>query len=106
VPGRELLLEETAIADLAAIADYIIDTAGLPRTAQAYVDRIEQRCRGLLLDFPLVGRDASGILPGLRLLVFEGVVIAYRVEGDLLRILRVLRQARDYESVLRESNRP
>jgi plasmid stabilization system protein ParE len=44
--------------------------------------------------------------PGLRLLVFEGVVIAYRVEGDLLRILRVLRQARDYESVLRESNRP
>jgi toxin ParE1/3/4 len=100
-PNRRVALDEIAIADLTRIADYIIETSGLPRTAQAYIDRIEARCRNLA-DFPLVGRNRSDVGPDLRSLPFESVLIVYRVELDIVRILRVLGQAQDYEKLLRQ----
>lgn len=70
-----------------AIFDYI--EADSPRTALMVDDRIQSRVDGLTR-FPELGR--SGRIEGTRELVIHGApyVAAYRIDGDTVRILRIL----------------
>ena len=48
----------SAYADLEAIFDYIWQSSGTPRTAKAFVDRIDERCERLR-EVPLAGERAT-----------------------------------------------
>lgn len=85
---------ESAIADIEAIYDYIADDSG-PVRALAFTDRLRAHCEKLAL-FPLRGRRSDDLSPGLRLLAFERVTIAYRVDDAGARIVRVFYAGWDY----------
>jgi len=95
----EVSLTRRAVRDLDAISRYIAEQ-GAPRTAIAYVDRIEARCRSLA-DFPLVGRALGSAADSLRVLPFESAVIVYRVKGRELRIIAIFSHRQDYMRQLR-----
>lgn len=96
----EVRFSRRAIRNLDALLDYIA-SQGAPKTAFAYVDRIERHCLELA-HFPKVGRpfsSAGGAL--LRILPFESVMIVYRETGHGVRILAIFDQRQDYRKQLR-----
>lgn len=98
--GVEVRLSKRALRDLDAIADYIA-LQGSPKTAFAYVDRIESRCRELG-DFPRIGRLATRSPGSFRTLPFESVVIVYRETVLGVRIVAIFDQRQDYQRQLRQ----
>jgi toxin ParE1/3/4 len=82
---------EDALADVTEICRYI--AADNPRAAARVVARIQTAIR-LLPDLPQRGRP--GRWPGTRELIIPGTpyIVPYRVEGDLVEILRVFHGAR------------
>jgi len=86
-----------AAADLDALYDYIAEH-GSPFIALGYIDRLEKACLSLR-DFPYRGTPRDDLGDGVRTLTFERrVVIAYRVEEEAVRILRVVYAGRDIEA--------
>ena len=79
-----------AMDDRNAIFDYI--EADSPQTAVTVDDRIEEQVEWLL-QFPEMGR--TGRIEGTRELVIQHTpyVVAYRVMGKIIRVLRVLHGA-------------
>ena len=81
--------------DLAEIYRYIAENSGLER-AGAYLDRIEKACMALS-NFPLRGTQRNDLYPGLRITGFEHrASIAFTVEQDTVRILRIFYGGRDF----------
>lgn len=94
-------LGQQARDQLAAIEAYIGERA-TPEIATCYVDAILEKIDGLDV-YPFRGTPRDGLRPGVRTIVFRrSVVIAYRVEGDLVSILNVLARGRDVEAWLAE----
>lgn len=79
-----------SLDDRNAIFDYI--EADSPQAAVTVDDRIEQQVEELI-HFPEMGRP--GRVEGTRELVIQHTpyIVAYRIAGDVLRILRVLHGA-------------
>lgn len=98
---RDVVFTDDAIADLFLTTDYIIAARGFRRTAHAFADRIEARCRRLG-EMPFAGRPRDDIQPGLRTVPFESRIIVYGVNDRTVRILRIFNAAQDYETLLRE----
>jgi toxin ParE1/3/4 len=95
----EIVFLAEAEDDLNNLFDYIADQSGAVR-AQSYVGRIEAAC-GKLAAFPNRGAPRDDLLPGLRTLSFERrALIAYRIDGMTVSILRVFYAGRDYEREL------
>jgi toxin ParE1/3/4 len=70
--------------------------------ADRVIDSITARFE-LLVRQPYIGRRRDeDIRPGVRSFVVGDYVIAYRVDGDNILILRVLRGSRDIEALFRE----
>jgi toxin ParE1/3/4 len=91
---REIVYEQSARDDFRSIYLWIAERAG-PETALAYVERIRGRC-DRLATFPEQGSSREGLVPSLRTIAFERTaIIAYLVETNAVRILRVLRKGRD-----------
>ena len=82
---------DDALADVAEIYRYIV--ADNPRAAARVVQRIQAAVR-LLAQMPHRGRP--GRWPGTRELVVPHTpyIVPYRVQGDLVEILRVFHSAR------------
>jgi toxin ParE1/3/4 len=82
-----------ALADRDAIFDYI--EAESPKTAAAVDGRIEKQVKALAM-FPEMGR--AGRVEQTRELVIKRTpfIVAYRIEGGSVRILRVLRGAQEW----------
>lgn len=82
-----------SFADREGIFDYI--EADSPRAAIAVDDAIAEAARQLI-DFPESGR--LGRVAGTRELVVSALpyVVAYAIQGDVLRILRVLHSAQQW----------
>lgn len=78
--------------DLIQIADYIREHN--PRAAAVMVANLEARGQQLA-EFPYLGPSRPEIRPGLRHLSFREYLILYRVEGDLVEIVRIVHGARD-----------
>ena len=88
-------LTPAARDDLIAIRDWIAVEAQSYEVADAYVNRIKARI-GTLADFPGRGSPRGDLGPNFRSIAFERRrTIIYRVEGDVVRILRVLDASRD-----------
>lgn len=88
-----------AIDDREAIFDYI--EADSPRAAATVDDRIEAQVEGLLRT-PEMGRP--GRIPGTRELVISRTpyIAAYRIESNIVRILRVLHGAQQWPDEVSE----
>lgn len=90
--------------DLLSLYDYIAVQAGR-RTAGDYIARIEAACMSLR-NAPLRGTPRDDIKPGLRVIGFERrAVIAFRVVRSEVVIVRVFYGGRDYERILRSSQK-
>lgn len=90
-----------ALADRIAIFDYI--EADSPRAAVAVDNRIREQVE-TLAQFPQSGR--SGRIEGTRELVINRTpyIVAYRITGDTVRILRVLHGARRWPDDMSEKS--
>lgn len=87
-----VLWKRQAEADLANITAYI--AARNPSTAQDLKDRLESAA-GRLAAFPYLHR--VGRVPGTReSVVHPNYILIYRVDGDAVRILRVLHARQQY----------
>ena len=82
-----------SFADRDSIFDYI--EADSPRAAIAVDDAIAKAARQLI-DFPQSGR--IGRVAGTRELVVSALpyIVAYAIQGDVVRILRVLHSAQQW----------
>jgi toxin ParE1/3/4 len=86
-------LSERAERDLIEIYDYTEETFGAYQ-AEAYHAGLE-RTFDLLANFPLIGRAADEIVPGLRRFRFQAHTVFYTEEADFILIRAVLHQARE-----------
>ena len=85
-----LLWSQYAVSDRADIYDYI--EADNPRAAILVDDRIRTAIE-MLRQFPEAGRP--GRVPGTRELIIQRTpyLVAYKIDGDTIRILRVIHGA-------------
>ncbi len=92
---RKVGLSDAAVDDLFEIYLYLAERIGSER-AKGYTSRIETFCLSLGR-FSERGRARGDLADGMRCIVFESqAVIAYRVEGDAVNILRVIHGAQDF----------
>ncbi|MBI5367378.1 MAG: type II toxin-antitoxin system RelE/ParE family toxin [Planctomycetes bacterium] len=89
-----------ALADLAAIRDYIAQDA--PNTAQRYVEGLLQTVEGLSLlpERGAIPHDARLRRLGFRFLTQGPYLIFYKVRGSNVRVYRVLHGRRAYADLL------
>ena len=98
----EIVLSEQAIEDIISIGRWIAEEADR-ETANAYVSRIEAFCFKLS-DFPRRGTPRDDLAEGVRTVPFERrVVVAYRVDGHTVSILRAVSGSRDMERLFQDS---
>lgn len=87
-------ISETAYADLDSLLGYIEAEAGAA-VADAYDARIRAKITTLAM-FPNRGTDRSVLGDGYRSITFERrLLILYRVEPDVVTVIRVLSAERD-----------
>ena len=91
-----------AEADLFALYNYIADNSGPVRAAD-YIARIEAACMKLAT-FPKRGTRRDDLAPGIRTVGFERrATIVFRVDRDVVRIVRVFYAGRDFEGMFEGS---
>lgn len=84
--------------DQLADLELTIAAAGMPQTAERYVDAIITFCEQLER-FPARGVPRDDLLAGLRVTHYKGrAIIAYRIAGDRVAILGVYYGGQDYEA--------
>ena len=96
-PAQRMRLElsRLAQADLDDIRSFSLDQFGAGR-AIAYLDAIEQAFRRIL-SFPESGAPHPALRPGMRSLACQRHRIFYAIDGETIRIVRILHQAMDAE---------
>ena len=93
--GRRIVFRPAARADLKAIYHYVAEQAGR-QVVGAYIDRIEAACMVLVI-FPERGTLRDDLSPGVRIIGFERrISIAFTVDENTVRVVRVLYGGRDY----------
>jgi toxin ParE1/3/4 len=91
-------LSAEARQDLVAIGDFI--ARNNPRRAISFIKELTDKCAGLAdmpSSFPIVPRYEK---KGIRRRAHGAYQIFYRVDGELVHVIRVLHGARDYEALL------
>lgn len=89
----KLDIAAAARADLRAIHSYSVEHWGKVRAA-VYLDNILAKMRALA-ESALSGAPADEVRPGLRRQLAGSHVIWFRIEGDRLKVIRVLHQSRE-----------
>ncbi len=89
----KLLLADEAKSDLAGIYVYSRENWGVTQ-ARAYMLSLRSVLKRLAAE-QIAGVAAHGIRPGLRRQTAGSHVIWFRMEPNLLRVIRVLHQSRD-----------
>lgn len=74
-------------------------------TADRFIDDVVARC-DRLARHPWLGRSRSELGESIRSLVFERWIVFYRVDSDLILVLRVVDGARDLTSIGLSSDTP
>lgn len=94
---RDVELRESALDDLKAIYTYLAERIGFER-ADAFVTRIEERCRSLAV-FSERGRRRPDLGDEIRTLTFESqAIIAFLVSDRKVVILRVIHGSQNYNA--------
>lgn len=90
---RHYVLSQSADHDLEDIFDYTVQGFGTDQ-AVSYLNGLDELFH-MLLDNPELGRLRPELTEGLRSIAKEAHVVFYSVNGDHIRIIRVLRGSRD-----------
>ena len=91
-----------AQSDIDEIAYYVFVESGNVETAERLIDSLTSRFL-LLAEYPYAGRRRDHDLrPGVRTFPVGEYVIAYRLDGDNVLVLRVLRGSLDIKAILHE----
>ncbi|MDQ6437112.1 type II toxin-antitoxin system RelE/ParE family toxin [Mesorhizobium sp. LHD-90] len=91
---HKVTLSPEAIGDFQALYDYLSPLAG-ERTAAAYVGKLYAYCMDLRT-FPQRGMRRDDLRPGLRIVGYRRKAsIAFRVDGDVVTIVRVFHGGQD-----------
>ena len=87
-----VIVSPCAAKDLQEIVEYVTDKAGVAigRKLESRLIRAIER----LADFPEMGRTFARLGIGVRGVVSAPYIAFYRLDGDLVRILRVLHSSR------------
>lgn len=93
----------SAREDLLAIEAYLAERN--QDTADRFIDDVVARC-DRLVQHPWLGRSRSELGEGIRSLVFERWILFYRLDPDLILVLRVVDGARDLTSIGLSSDTP
>jgi toxin ParE1/3/4 len=93
----KILVSEQADLDLLQIHSYLVERN--PKAAWQLANRFFEVFLELS-HFPLLGRDRSNLLSGVRSIVAENHVVFYTVDTEAITILRVLNGRRDIETEL------
>lgn len=91
----ELDLTDAALSDLRAIRDYTLEKWG-EEQEEKYLDEMWTRFEEILKD-PQRWRFREDLFPACQLAPQGKHVILFRVEGDLLQVVRVLHSAMDFK---------
>ncbi len=95
---HQVVFSAAAEKDVAELLAYLVPEAG-ERTARAWVDRLIVYCEGFAT-FPERGTRRDDIAPGLRTVGYRRrATIAFRVDGNVVVILRMLHGGRALEAV-------
>ena len=98
--SRPVRYARRALRDLDEIFAFIAHDN--PNRASTYIGEIREACRRLG-DSPLMGVDRSDIRIGLRILpLWRRLVVAYQIEPDRIRVLRVFSAGQDYQAIMRD----
>jgi toxin ParE1/3/4 len=98
----EVVYRPDALADLGEIYRYVLLRSQNRTTARGFVERIRARCKRIGF-VPEIGTPRDDLESGLRTIPFEHrVVIAYKVEGDRVRISNIFYGGRDFEALYRD----
>jgi toxin ParE1/3/4 len=96
--SRKVLLETDAKSDLKLIHRWIV-LQGSPKVASAYLRRIQSFIRGLSLASER-GAARDDLVPGLRMIPFESVIIAVLIQESAVVVLRVFHGSQDWQSAI------
>ncbi len=100
---RKIVFRPRADNDLFDLYRYIAEQSGSNDTAFAYSEKLRTLCFSLN-EFSERGAPRGDIVPGLRILPFEGrVVVAYFVFEDRVEIAAIFHGGQDWETLVRES---
>ncbi|SIT54460.1 putative plasmid stabilization protein [Mesorhizobium prunaredense] len=95
---HQVVFSAAAEKDVAELLAYLVPEAG-ERTARAWVDRLIVYCEGFAT-FPERGTRRDDIAPGLRTIGYRRrATIAFRGDGNVVVILRMLHGGRALEAV-------
>jgi len=99
---NKIRLTQEATEDLRRIKEYISHELKNSAAAVRVVGRITKSFR-ILQDFPAAGvslEAKTGYSTDYRMLVSENYLVFYRVNGDIVSIIRVLNGRQDYLRIL------
>ncbi len=88
---------KTALANLAAIAEYIEQDS--PIRAQSFVLELREKVNALV-QFPAMGHPGR-VLGTRELVVHENYIVPYRLRGDVVQVLRVHHVAKRWPRTLK-----
>jgi toxin ParE1/3/4 len=96
---KRLDIKAAARAELAHIYEYSVAEFGW-QVAEAYIFGLRQAF-DRLLEFPFIGPIYPDVSPEVRVLLHRSHRIFYRIEGDMVLIVRVLHKHRDMRAAFR-----
>ncbi len=67
--------------------------------ARSFAEKLEQLCQLLTLH-PEIGQRRNTLQEGIRSLLFQRYVIFYRIRGNCVEVMRVLRASREVDAVV------
>lgn len=99
---RRIVYSPAALADLQNIKATILENFGDEEIAVKSLQKLMKRIDGLV-DFPGMGLElqrVTGIQTDYQYLFCKPDYVFYRIEGDIVRIIRVLNEKQDYMRIL------
>ena len=88
-------LTKAAVSDLQSIRDYTLETWG-PEQEQIYLDSLWNKFEQILTE-PDRWRLREDLFPGCRVAAQGKHVILFRVQDDILQVVRILHSAMDFK---------
>lgn len=95
---RRLIYRDAALNDIADIIDYLCDVGASEATAEAFTDRLRERCRKLANLPGTMGRSRLELGSGVRSQPYKGYILFFRYLNNNLVVLRILEGHRDIEA--------
>lgn len=90
-----LTLTDAAVADFAAILDYITRQSGSRTIGRSFTDSLLMQCSRLAGLPGSLGRPRPELRPDIRSFPFRGYVIFFRYHADIFEVVSILEGHRD-----------